>query len=110
MNITLHGYPGVLLVTCLALLGIADLTVMTLGWAQDRFTLDLRHLGIHRRWDRPGAAVILLDGREGAINAVFRESDVGDIAIVIFEDAPPEWVPVMSMGPAPAVAREVEPA
>lgn len=79
------------------------------GWILARFAVDLRHLRARRRWDRPGAQVLVLpDGREGAIEEVFRHAAAGDIALVIFEDAPPEWHPVMSLAPLPRIVQGQE--
>lgn len=97
------------IVTAVLVLAGACALVREIGlWAEDRFT----RCGwrIHRRWDRPGSEVILPDGRAGAIRTVYRGEDAGPMAVVIFEDAEPEWALVASLAPAPAVAREVEPA
>ena len=105
MIITFHGTLGTVAGVALICLGAGWLINGTLVWLEDRVTRD--GWRFRRRWDRPGAEVLLPDGRAGAIQTVYRGEDAGLMAVVIFEDAEPEWAPVASLSPAPAVAQEV---
>ena len=99
-----HGAFGVALNIALACFGAGWVINGAFVWLEDRVTRD--GWRFHRRWDRPGTEVLLPDGRAGAIQTVYRGEDAGLMAVVIFEDAGPEWAPVASLAPAPAVALE----
>jgi hypothetical protein len=101
MNIALHG-TALAVVFALALWGAANILVSIEGWLHNRVTRTGWRLRL--RWDRPGAPVILPDGRMGAIEDICYSDEAGNMAIVIFEDGDPEWVPVAAMDTAPAVA------
>jgi hypothetical protein len=98
MNITLHGVAYLATAFC-ALWGAATILNGAQAWVFNRFTRS--GWRIHRRWDRPGAPVILLDGREGAIEEVFRDTEAGAIALVIFDGDGPEWVLTARLSPRP---------
>jgi len=86
----------------LVFLGGCQLVDMVAAWLEDR----LARTGwrLHRRWDHPGAEVLLPDGRTACIETVYRGERAGDIAVVIFEDAAPEWMLVAALSPMPAAA------
>jgi len=108
MNVNLISTPGLIL-ALLACGGIADVICGIGEWLADRFRADLRHLRIHRRWDRPGAHVTFEGGRRAVVSEVFFDKDAGGMAIVQpYHDAgeyfQPEWVPLGALAPLPRSA------
>jgi hypothetical protein len=126
--IVLYGWIGWAVVIA-ACTGIATVLSGIQGWLSARFALDLnpkligrlpfgkgslgwdlwigvpRRFKIHRRWDRPGAAVTLADGRRGAILYVVADEDTGSAMAVVqthdddFQAQQPEWQPLARLRP-----------
>jgi hypothetical protein len=116
MNITITivplTVPGLML-GLLAWIGLAAVLGGIASWLAERFRADVRHLRVHRRWDRPGAHVTFQGGRRARVCEVFFDSEAGGMAIVqpyhgeddLFQ---PEWVPLGDLSPLPDWAREGE--
>jgi hypothetical protein len=105
MNIDLHGITG-LIVAFLGCAGIASFGCGVWDWLADRFRADLRHLRVHRRWDRPGAHVTFQGGRCGIVSEVYLDSAAGGMAIVRPYDGDghlfqAEWVRLGDLSPIP---------
>lgn len=116
MNITIHGIAG-LIVAFLACGGAGTIGGGIWDWLAGRFRADLRHLRVHRRWDRPGAHVTFQGGRRARVSEVFFDSEAGGMAIVQpYHDEggffQPEWVRLGDLAPlrVPASAEDREPA
>lgn len=103
MTITIHGTIG-LIVAFLACAGVATIGCGIWDWLADRLRADVRHLRLHRRWDRPGAHVTFQGGRRAIVSEVFTDRQAGGMAIVhpyhgdgqLFQ---PEWVRLGDLSP-----------
>jgi hypothetical protein len=103
MTVTLHGPLG-LIVAFLACAGASTILCGIWDWLADRFRADLRHVRIHRRWDRPGAHVTFQGGRRAIVSEVFFDRLAGGMAIVCpYHDEgdcfQPEWVSLGDLSP-----------
>ena len=103
-TITLFHGPAGWAFAILALIGAAGILTAIEDWLSDRFTLRLR-----RRWDRPGAPVVLDDGRTGYIVSIHVDDAAEGRMYVVLpaDESAPEWVPACRVSPAPAVAEPV---
>jgi hypothetical protein len=105
MNITFHGLTGVL-AAFLACAGVATVACGIWDSLAARFRADLRHLRVHRRWDRPGAHVTFGGGRRGIVSDVVSDKNAGGMAIICPYDGdgqemPAEWVSLGDLAPLP---------
>jgi hypothetical protein len=103
MNITIHGISG-LAAAFLACIGMGTVASGIWDWLAGRFRADVRHLRVHRRWDRPGAYVTFQGGRRARVCEVFFDSEAGGMAIVQPCHGPdeffqPEWVSLGDLHP-----------
>jgi len=107
MTITLFaGLPGFAFAT-LATYGAITLLSQAQMWLADRFTADIRHLRVTRRWDRPGSWVTLPDGTEAVIEETWRDRETcGGVAKVCpyvdEKEQEPQWAPISILRPADA--------
>jgi uncharacterized protein YigA (DUF484 family) len=108
VTVNLISIPGLTL-ALLACAGLADIVSSIAAGLAKRFRVDVRHLRVHRRWDRPGAHVTFQGGRRAVVSEVIFDTDAGGIVIIqpYHEEGEffqPEWVSLGDLSPLPCSA------